>query len=102
MRRTVLTRLVTKVRGQATGVQTSLKRRFASTDFSGRPRSGNQLAHSLNLNHLATAELVDNSVDMLATPPDTQNNTRPKFMVRNRHAFDPCVSPQNFHQKIHI
>jgi hypothetical protein len=97
MRRTVLTRLVTKVRGQATGVQTSLKRRFASTDFSGRPRSGNQLVHSLDLNQVATAELVDNSVDMLATPPDTQNNIRPKFMVRNRHAFDLRVLAQRFH-----
>jgi hypothetical protein len=100
MRRTVLTRLVTKVRGQATGVQTSLKRKFASADFSGRPRSGNQLVHSLDLNHVVTAELVDNSVDMLATPPDTNDDTKPKFMVRKRQTFDPIASTTNFHQKI--
>jgi hypothetical protein len=97
MRRTRLTRLVTNVRGQATGVQTSLKRKFASTDFSGRPRLGNQLVHSLDLNQVVTAELVDNSVDMLAAPPDIQNNTKPKFMVRSRQACGIGVSSQDFH-----
>jgi hypothetical protein len=93
----VLATLVTKVRGQAMGVHTSLKRRFASTDFSGRPRAGNQLVHSLDLNHVATAELVDNSVDMLATPPDTLGKLKRKFMVRKQHTFEPDALTSLFH-----